>query len=159
MQDIQLKGDIDDNMVGEAVSGKIADNSTVIVNSNGGYIDSAMDIVDEIEKHKNVTVIAEKRCMSAAMFILLSVPVSQRKARKNTTFMIHYPSVELADGDYKARELSNIVTELNSTGEAVRDAILGNIDCDARIIDSMMQGEQFFTEKTALALGIISEIV
>ena len=83
MQDIQLKGDIDDKMVGEAVSGKIADNSTVIVNSNGGYIDSAMDIVDEIEKHTNVTVIAEKRCMSAAMFILLSVPVSKRKARKN----------------------------------------------------------------------------
>ena len=49
MQDIQLKGDIDDKMVGEAVSGKIADNSTVIVNSNGGYIDSAIDIVDEIE--------------------------------------------------------------------------------------------------------------
>ena len=159
MQDIQLKGDIDDKMVGEAVSGKIADNSTVIVNSNGGYIDSAMDIVDEIEKHTNVTVIADKRCMSAAMFILLSVPVSKRKARNNTTFMIHYPSVELADGDYKARELSNIVTELNSTGEAVRDAILENIDCDSRIIDAMMQGEQFFTEKTALALGIISEIV
>jgi ATP-dependent protease ClpP protease subunit len=64
----------------------------VTIDSNGGDADSALaiaDLLNHFSESYKIRIVVAGKCMSAAIIILVSVPITSRYALKSCRFMIH----------------------------------------------------------------------
>ncbi len=128
------------------------------IDSLGGELYPALRIYDLLrgDSENIVSAHVEGSCISAATVLLLAAPLERRSATKNSTFLIHSPSIFVIDDvnskgadrlksdiDTAYAQLKNIYTERTTIGEAV---------------DSYMDSEKSFFADEAKTLGFISKI-
>lgn len=129
----------------------------VFVNSNGGYVDEAMAIRNQLKRHPaNVTGYVDGIAASAASFILTAC--DQVKMYSNTMQMVHN-MWSIAIGNSK--QLRKAADDLAIIMEGNRKAYLekaGTKLTEEKLIE-LLDGETWLTAEQCLEYGLADEII
>lgn len=130
---------------------------TIIVNSDGGEIYSALGIRDLIEYFNNqgysIKLINTGCAASMAAFILLSGPKGQRCAFANSTFYFH-PVKTKVDG-----ELPYVKKELEESQRLSKLIYQIISQCSKKVADKMIKSDFYMTAQEALDNNLIDRII
>lgn len=126
----------------------------VYLNSRGGSVFDATEIVNELHRFSTVTIIVGAVAASASTRILCDFPA---KAFPTSQFMIHKPRMG-AYGDEAT--IQNNLKLLSDATKEYRAAYAKRFQMTAEQVDAMWSnGDKWLTAKEALDLGLIQEII
>lgn len=134
---------------------------TINLNTPGGECYSGLAMHDCIKSNSypsRVNIIAQGHVMSMGIPILLSVPVEQRFAYPNTTFMIHSAS-GLAIGCVD--EIEDSLAEIKRLNKIIYKIITDNTNITEEMLEHYEERKKdwIIDAKSALELGLISKIL
>ena len=140
------------------------DRLEIHINSDGGCIDAALNIVSQIEQLKRegtevVAFVKEKSCSAA---FLITIVCSHRIMRKYAKIMLHpswyYINEEIA---LTIDVLRNFIKNTDKTWKVFEELVLENTKIDKKLLTKIYRnGEDFFMDSNeALKYGCIDEIL
>lgn len=140
------------------------DRLEIHINSEGGSVDAALNIVSQIEQLKRegteiVAFVKEKSCSAA---FLITIVCSHRIMRKYARIMLH-PSWYSIDGDVALTidVLRNFIKSTDKTWKIFEELVLENTKIDKKLLTKIYRnGEDFFMDSNeALKYCCIDEIL
>lgn len=132
-----------------------------LISSVGGDLLEAFSLYDIIclLKKKNISIemLGVGKIMSAGLLILSSGTKGQRKATKNTRFMIHQASAGL---EGTVIDVKNLLKETNLQQERYIELLSENSDLSIEQIKTMFNSNHdlYFSSQEALEYGLIDKI-
>lgn len=162
---VQLFGDIDDDQAFSIAQtahyfGNTKGDVTVMINSRGGSVYSALSIYDElshlyVDKGIETTGIVTGVCMSAAVTVLQAF--SKRLARKHAAFMVHEVS-SMSGGSLSVQD--NALKQAKLLQGQMLGIVKERIGLVAWKSLKLRPGiDKYLTAEEALAVGLIDGIV
>ena len=136
----------------KALQSSPSENITLRINSDGGETFEGIAIYNYL-KDKNVTVIIDGMCASAASIVAMAG--SRVIMRTGTMFMIHNP-ITFAYGD--SEELKSASEMLKKVEELCVDIYERKTGLDREELADMMNAQTWMTPNEALSLGFIDEV-
>ena len=140
------------------------DRLEIHINSKGGSVDAALNIVSQIEQLKRdgvevVSFVKEKSCSAA---FLIAIVCSYRIMRKYARLMLH-PSWYSIDG-YVALTidvLRNLIKNTDKTWKVFEELVLENTKIDKKLLTKIYRnGEDFYMDSNeALKYGCIDKVL
>jgi ATP-dependent protease ClpP protease subunit len=131
----------------------------VVINSEGGDIQSAFDIASVIRSHRGGSHgRAVKECSSAGVLVLSAC--DRRSARPGSRFLLHSRSATTLPARRTAVDLRERADQLAEVDERCRRQISAAIGCRPAEIAALERGEgTVLTATEALDLGLIDTLV
>jgi len=128
----------------------------VHIHSRGGDVYEGFAIHDYLRATgKRITTRIEGLCASIATIVALAG--DERLMTKNSTFMIHNPSIGFAFGD--ADDMEATADLLRSIENKIIDFYSKKTSQSKETLDSWMKEEKFMTPKEAKELGFVTDII
>jgi ATP-dependent protease ClpP protease subunit len=136
--------------------GKGAKNVTVYLNSGGGEVLEANEIVNQINRFSGKkTIRVGALCASAATLVLLAVPKENRYGAKNGMYMTHPPTLR-AEGN--AAELRKAADALEKFTEQIRQTYVDECGMSEADATALLTGENWLTAAEAKAKGFLGHV-
>lgn len=140
-------------IVDDFLDKKIAD-TEVYINSRGGSTIEAVEIVNELKRLPNVTLLIGAVAASAATYLMCSF---KSKAYSNSQFMIHRPKL-MADGDVNQIEAD--LKALKNTTEDYKKAYAKKTGKTEDDIEALFEkGDYWMTAQEAKDMKLLDEII
>lgn len=158
---VQIKGDINESTllaVQNALSKK-PDNIELRIDSLGGQLQTGLHIADLLRTTPNLILnaVVEGNCASSATLILMAVPLENRLAFPNATFLIHSPLANVGYSNLK--DVKALQTEMETALTQLKNLYLQRTKMGEELIDSYIQNERTFYADEAVRIGFIGGIV
>ena len=141
------------DIIDDFIKNKVTD-IEVYLNSKGGSVFEASEIVNQLKRINNVTVIVGSIAASAATFIMANF---KNKSNENSKFMIHRPSV-VTQGDVK-KVKSDLKLLENITEDYKNAYVLKMKKTPEQIEEIFDKGDYWMTAKEAQKEGLLDEII
>lgn len=147
-----LRGEVNQEMT-ELVMQFYATNKQTLVliylNSEGGEIVQAREIVRMIEQNDNTTIIAYGECASAATLILQAA--KQRVATSTCEFLIHYGTEEIESADDRKRADKEL--------KWMKRLYLKKCTVSKQALGRWFNKDTYMDAERALKVGLIDEVI
>ena len=130
----------------------------VILNSFGGSVSEGFEIYNIIKAYKgDIEIIMGAWVASIAAYIAMAVPKENRKAFKNSSFMLHEAS-SIAEG--RARDFKIHYERLEGVNNIMADAIAEGMGFTREVARNIMQEDKYYIGWESLVdANIISDVI
>lgn len=132
----------------------------IFINSDGGSIDAAVAIIDEMHRIKRtIETVAQGRACSCAAYILAFGSKGRRYATANSIIMLHPATIE-TDPDYVAQQHRYI--EFAKRIHEIFTNVLGRVCGKGRNLKKFREDISdglWMTSKEAKRFGVIDEVI
>jgi ATP-dependent protease ClpP protease subunit len=162
MKTIYLKGVVGWDITAEKLKKELDPNSRekvrIVVNSPGGDFSEGVDVFNVIKSYNgNIQIIIGAMAASAMSYIVFAVPVEQRFAFPNSSFMIH----EASSGIWgRARDLKIKAERLEGVNNIIAETYSEGFGVDKETARNMMSEDKYFTGwEDLLSNNIISDVI
>lgn len=160
---IMLSGEIDDDSANSIVAQLLYLDSLnhedieLYINSPGGVITAGMAIYDTMNFiESDVSTICIGMAASMASFLLSSGTKGKRYALKNAEIMIHQP---LGGAQGQATEIQIAAEHILKMRKKLNEILSKNTGQEIDVIQKDTERDYFMDSKTALAYGMIDQII
>lgn len=165
--------EVEDNIVNNANSMAIASiypeidfkpaypDVTINMDCNGGVVYNGLSMYDTIKTYSNkynIEIVCKGVVASAAVFVLMSVPLKKRVCTKNTTFLIHQVSTAVLG---TTKELEDEAAECKRLTDLTFDIIEHETKITKERLNEVYEKkiDWIITAEEALELGIVGKII
>lgn len=162
MKTIYLTGivglDITANKLREDFNSETKEKRRIILNSVGGSVSEGFEIYNLLKAYKgDIEIVFGSIVASIAAYFSMAVPKANRKAFKNSSFMLHEAS-SVAEG--RARDFLTFYERLEGINNIMAEAVGEGMEISKEVARDIMREDKFYVGWEALVdNNIISDVI